>query len=88
MDKKELREFLSKERIDISHKRCIIVGCADAGKTTFLKRLENTQFETLKKDVKSTEMADIYVNMFEVSEEKKTIESKQFYLQMKNKIMK
>lgn len=81
----KLREFLRKEKIDISHIRCIIVGCAHAGKTTFLRRLENTQFDKLKNEVKSTEMADIYVNMFEVSEDRETIESKLFDLKWKKK---
>lgn len=80
MGEKKLREFLRKEKIDISHTRCIIVGCARAGKTTFLRRLENTQFEKMKTEVKSTEMADIYVNMFEVSEDRETIESILFCL--------
>lgn len=83
MGEKKLREFLRKEKIDISHIRCIIVGCARAGKTTFLRRLENTPFEKLKTEVKSTEMADIYVNMFEVSEDGETIESILFCLKWK-----
>lgn len=70
---KKHREFLRKE-IEISHKRCIIVGCGHAGKTTFRRRLENIQFAKLKNEVKSTEMADIYVNMFKVSEDKEKIE--------------
>lgn len=86
MGEKKLREFLRKEKIDISHIRCIIVGCAHAGKTTFLRRLENTQFAKLKNEVKSTEMADIYVNKFEVSEDRETIESKLFGLKWKKKI--
>lgn len=84
---KKLREFLGKEKIDISHIRCIIVGCARAGKTTFLRRLENTPFAKLKNEVKSTEMADIYVNMFEVSEDRETIESKLVGLKWKKKSM-
>lgn len=56
---KKLREFLRREKIDISHIRCIIVGCARAGKTTFLRRLENTPFAKLKNEVKSTEMATL-----------------------------
>lgn len=83
MGEKKLKEFLRKEKIEISHTRCIIVGCARAGKTTFLRRLENTQFDKLKNEVKTTEMADIYVNLFEVydaGEERKTIKSKLFGL--------
>lgn len=84
---KKLKKFLRKEKIDISHIRCIIVGCAHAGKTTFLRRLENIQFAKLKNEVKSTEMADIYVNMFEVSEDRETIESKLVGLKWKKKSM-
>lgn len=62
------------KKIEISHRRGIMVGCAHAGKTTLLRRLENIQFAKLKNEVKSTEMADIYVNMFEVSEDKEKIE--------------
>lgn len=83
MGEKKLRKFLRKEKINISHTRCIIVGCARAGKTTFLRRLENTQLKKLKNKVKSTETADIFVNLFEVydvGEDRKTIESKLFGL--------
>lgn len=81
MDEKKLREFLSKKEIKISHLRCIIVGCAHAGKTTFLRRLERTKFENLK-NIEETEMADVHVNIFEVSEDGETIESKLFDIKM------
>lgn len=70
----QIEDGKTKEKIEISHKRCIIVGCGQAGKTTFRRRLENIQFAKLKNEVKSTEMADIYVNMFKVSEDKEKIE--------------
>lgn len=86
VDENKLREFfLRKEEIKMSHLRCIIVGCAHAGKTTFLKRLETTKFEKLK-NIKTTEMADVHVNIFEVSEDGKTIERKLF--DIKKKILK
>lgn len=85
MDENKLREFLRKEEIKMSHLRCIIVGCAHAGKTTFLKRLETTKFEKVK-NIKTTEMADVHVNIFEVSEDGKTIERKLF--DIKKKILK
>lgn len=82
MDENKLREFLRKEEIKISHLRCIIVGCAHAGKTTFLKRLETTKIVKVK-NIKETEMADVHVNIFEVSEDGETIERKLFDIKMK-----
>lgn len=82
MDENKLRGFLREKEIKISHLRCIIVGCAHAGKTTFLKRLETTNFEKLK-NIKTTEMADVHVNIFEVSEDGETIERKLFDIKMK-----
>ncbi|XP_062605268.1 uncharacterized protein LOC134267064, partial [Saccostrea cucullata] len=35
----ELKKFLRKEKTTVSHARGILVGCAEAGKTTLLKRL-------------------------------------------------
>lgn len=74
MDEEKLIEFMSKTEIKISHIRCIIVGCADAGKTTFLKRLETTEFKEVK-EIEETTMADIHVNIFEVPEDGDTIKS-------------
>lgn len=83
VDENNLRGFLRENKeIKISHLRCIIVGCAHAGKTTFLKRLETTNFEKLK-NIKTTEMADVHVNIFEVSEDGETIERKLFDIKMK-----
>ncbi|XP_061195205.1 uncharacterized protein LOC133203440 [Saccostrea echinata] len=36
----ELKKFLRKEKTTVSHARGILVGCAEAGKTTLLKRLK------------------------------------------------
>lgn len=77
MDDKKLIEFMSKKEIKISHLRCIIVGCAHAGKTTFLKRLETTEFEEVK-EIEETTMADVHVNIFEVPEDGDTIKSNLF----------
>lgn len=76
MDDKKLIEFMSKKK-KISHLRCIIVGCAHAGKTTFLKRLETTEFEEVK-EIEETTMADVHVNIFEVPEDGDTIKSNLF----------
>lgn len=59
----------------IRHVRCIIVGCGGAGKTTLLKRLQNANFKELK-DIKTTELVDVYANCFEVLENENTIQSK------------
>lgn len=55
--------------------RCIIVGCKDAGKTTFVRRLQNEPYNELKK-TKPTEMVDVNVNTFNVLEDEETIQSK------------
>lgn len=75
MDEKILRKFLSKGELSIRHVRCIIVGIGGAGKTTLLRRLQNAKFKDLK-DIKKTELVDVYVNCFEVLEEQNTIQSK------------
>lgn len=68
-----VREYLSKGELTIQHIRCIIVGCAHAGKTTLLSRLKNTPYEELK-NIKSTEIIDVHVNNFEVNKEEETIQ--------------
>lgn len=65
IEERTLREFLSKGTLSICHSRCIIVGCAGAGKTTLLRRLGNASYKELMK-IKSTEIADVHVNHFEV----------------------
>ncbi|XP_062614365.1 uncharacterized protein LOC134276105 [Saccostrea cucullata] len=49
----ELKKFLRKEKTTVSHARGIIVGCAEAGKTTLLKRLRG-QSQTVSKATKSS----------------------------------
>lgn len=68
-----LREYLSKGELTIQHIRCIIVGCARAGKTTLLSRLKNIPYEELK-NIESTEIIDVHVNIFEVNKEEETIQ--------------
>lgn len=68
-----LREYLSKGELTIQHIRCIIVGCARAGKTTLLNRLKNIPYEELK-NIESTEIIDVHVNIFEVNKEEETIQ--------------
>lgn len=75
VDRRKLREFLSKNEMTISHVRCIIVGCRGAGKTTLLRRLGNLTFGELKY-IESAEIDDIHVNSFEVLEADETIQSK------------
>lgn len=69
-----LREYLSKGELTIQHIRCIIVGCASAGKTTLLRRLNNIPYEDLQKNIESTEIIDVHVNIFEVNKEEETIQ--------------
>lgn len=75
IDEMTLRQFLGGGEITVRHVRCIIVGCAKAGKTTLLKRLQNFSYEELIKTDR-TEMVDVHVNSFEVIEEENTIQSK------------
>lgn len=60
------------EEITIRHIRGIIVGCGGAGKTTLLERLKGTSYQKLKY-IKSTVIADVHSNCFEVLEEDLTI---------------
>lgn len=68
-----IREYLSKGELTTQHIRCIIVGCAHAGKTTLLRRLKNIPYEELK-NIESTEIIDVHVNIFEVNKEEETIQ--------------
>lgn len=65
-------------RLTIFHARCIIVGCAGAGKTTFLKRLEGATLKDLT-DVRETEPLDIHVSDFEVVKDKRTIQRNVYF---------
>ncbi|XP_062590033.1 uncharacterized protein LOC134251648 [Saccostrea cucullata] len=49
----ELKKFLRKEKTTVSHARGILVGCAEAGKTTLLKRLRG-QSQNVSKATKSS----------------------------------
>lgn len=69
----QLKEFLSKAEMDRCRVRCIIVGCAGAGKKTLLRRLQNSKFKDLKK-IKMTELVDVHVNIFDVMENENTIQ--------------
>lgn len=68
-----VREYLSKGELTIEHVRCIIVGCARAGKTTLLSRLKNSPYEELT-NIESTGIIDVHVNIFEVNKEEETIQ--------------
>lgn len=74
MDEEKLKDFLSKGELTVRHVRCIIVGCSGAGKTTLLKRLQNAKFKDIK-NIKTTELVDVHVNIFEVLENEATIQS-------------
>lgn len=75
INEQKLREFLSKGELTVRHVRCIIVGCACAGKTTLLRRLKNLTFEEIKSR-ELTKIVDVHVNCFEVLEDEETIQSK------------
>ncbi|XP_061187271.1 uncharacterized protein LOC133195444 [Saccostrea echinata] len=49
----ELKKFLRKEKTTVSHARGILVGCAEAGKTTLLKRLRR-QRQNISEATKSS----------------------------------
>lgn len=71
--RKKIREKIDRdEEIKVCHIRGIIVGCGGAGKTTLLERLKGTSYPKLK-NIKSTVIADVHSNCFEVLEEDKTI---------------
>lgn len=48
------------------------MGCERAGKTTLMERLKGTSYQKLK-NIKSTVIADVHSNCFEVLEEEETI---------------
>lgn len=77
MDLQKLTDLVSKGEMTVRHVRCIILGCGGAGKTTLLRRLQNANFEDLKK-IEVTELVDVHVNIFDVLENEKTIQSKVF----------
>lgn len=73
MDEEKLNDFLNKKEFTVRHVRCILVGCGGAGKTTLLRRLQNAKYKDLKK-IKTTELVDVHVNIFDVLENKTTIQ--------------
>lgn len=75
MDLEKFTDFHSKGKMTVRHVRCIIMGCSGAGKTTLLRRLQNANLKDLKK-VKTTELVDVHVNIFNVLENGNTIQSK------------
>lgn len=77
MDLQKLKDLVSKGEMTVRHGRCIILGCSGAGKTTLLRRLQNANFEDLKK-IKVTELVDVHVNIFDVLKNENTIQSKVF----------
>lgn len=79
IDKNELRQFIKEGHITFCHARCIIVGCAGAGKTTFLKRLEGATLKDLK-DARKREPQDVHVSDFEVVRENWTIQRNVYFI--------
>ncbi|XP_061171109.1 uncharacterized protein LOC133180654 [Saccostrea echinata] len=63
----ELKKFLRKEKTKISHARGILVGCAEAGKTTLLKRLRG-QHQNISEVTKSTRGLEVHQHLFIVKE--------------------
>ncbi|XP_061195224.1 uncharacterized protein LOC133203461 [Saccostrea echinata] len=59
----ELKKFLRKKKTTVSHARGILVGCADAGKTTLLKRLRG-QPQNVGEDTKSTRGLEVHQHLF------------------------
>lgn len=73
MDEEKLNDFLSKKEFTVRHVRCILVGCGGAGKTTLLRRLQNAKFKDLM-NIKTTQLVDVHVNIFDVLENEDTIQ--------------
>ena len=76
VDSDQVQQYLSKGELTFYHARGIIVGCAGAGKTTLMKRLMDTPTEQLYES-KSTEIADVYVNVLTVMDD--TIKGEYLY---------
>lgn len=83
MDEEKLNDFLSKKEFTVRHVRCILVGCGGAGKTTLLRRLQNAKFKDLT-NIKTTELVDVHVNIFDVLENEDTIQGNfyTFFIEM------
>ncbi|XP_062576085.1 uncharacterized protein LOC134237969 [Saccostrea cucullata] len=63
----ELKRFLRKEKTTVSHARGILVGCAEAGKTTLLKRLRG-QSQNIREDTDSTRGLEVHQHLFLVKD--------------------
>ncbi|XP_062612400.1 uncharacterized protein LOC134274161 [Saccostrea cucullata] len=59
----ELKKFLRKEKTTVSHARGILVGCAEAGKTTLLKRLRG-QSQNISEVTESTRGLEVHQHLF------------------------
>ncbi|XP_062581730.1 uncharacterized protein LOC134243475, partial [Saccostrea cucullata] len=59
----ELKKFLRKEKTTVSHARGILVGCAEAGKTTLLKRLRG-QHQNVSEVTESTRGLEVHHHLF------------------------
>ncbi|XP_062586995.1 uncharacterized protein LOC134248597 [Saccostrea cucullata] len=65
----ELKTFLRKEKTRVSHARGILVGCAEAGKTTLLKRLRG-QSQNVGEVTESTRGLEVHQHLFIVKDRK------------------
>ncbi|XP_062616573.1 uncharacterized protein LOC134278269, partial [Saccostrea cucullata] len=63
----ELKMFLRKEKTTVSHARGILVGCAEAGKTTLLKRLRG-QSQNAGEVTESTRGLEVHQHLFIVKD--------------------
>ncbi|XP_062568068.1 uncharacterized protein LOC134230315 [Saccostrea cucullata] len=62
-----LKTFLRKEKTTVSHARGILVGCAEAGKTTLLKRLRG-QSQNIGEVTESTRGLEVHQHLFIVKD--------------------
>ncbi|XP_062571415.1 probable serine/threonine-protein kinase pats1 [Saccostrea cucullata] len=63
----ELKTFLRKEKTTVTHARGILVGCAEAGKTTLLKRLRG-QSQNIGEVTESTRGLEVHQHVFIVKD--------------------
>ncbi|XP_062580297.1 uncharacterized protein LOC134242230, partial [Saccostrea cucullata] len=63
----ELKTFLRKEKTTVTHARGILVGCAEAGKTTLLKRLRG-QSQNIGEVTESTRGLEVHQHLFIVKD--------------------
>ncbi|XP_062618155.1 uncharacterized protein LOC134279765 [Saccostrea cucullata] len=62
-----LKTFLRKEKTTVTHARGILVGCAEAGKTTLLKRLRG-QSQNIGEVTESTRGLEVHQHLFIVKD--------------------